>query len=589
MFSTCKKIYSLLSEKERRRAWFILCLMLIGMILETLGIGLVIPVIAILTDANLDENYPELSDFIETLGFDDRADLVIISMLALICLYLLKNTFLVFQVFMQMKYAFTIRANFSQRLFSHYLHMPYSFHLQHNSSKLIWNILNGVSTLSEQGVIQSMFLITECLVLISFSVFLLLIEPVGALLIIVLLGSVVYLYTSWSKKYLVSWSNRTRKHDGFRLQHIQQGLGSVKEIKILGREQGFLELFGEHNRAASDIQIKQSTFRQTPRFMFEILAISAMVVLVITMLLSGRDYSTITPVLGVFAAATFRLMPSANRMLSAIQSLRFSEPIVDAIHAEFATLADNKFLAKVTEEKSFKSSIALESVCFRYPGENKDTLKDISLEIKQGESVGFIGPTGSGKSTLIDLLLALTEPRLGSIKIDGCDLKNVASSWQQQIGYVPQSIYLTDDTIRCNIAFGVPEKDIDDDAVVRALRMSRLLDFVQSLEAGMETIVGEQGVRLSGGQRQRVGLARALYHDPDVLVFDEATSALDVQTEKEIVSEIQTFKGQKTLLVIAHRLTTVENCDCIYQLESGRISNQGSPAELLGGINAENS
>jgi len=316
-----------------------------------------------------------------------------------------------------------------------------------------------------------------------------------------------------------------------------------------------------------------------PRLALEWLAIFGLAALILGMVVQGRALADAAPIIGAFAAAAFRLMPSLNRILGSIQTLRYMSPVIDILHQQVQWHFGRAF-ESLTQLK-FGRCIHFENVSFSYKPESGSVLRQVSLMIQKGKTVGFIGASGSGKSTLIDVLLGLLQPECGRVLVDGRDVQENLSAWRAMIGYVPQFIYLTDDTLRRNIAFGVPDDQIDHSAVVDAIKVAQLEAFVADLPEGIDTLVGEQGVRLSGGQRQRIGIARALYRNPDVLVFDEATSALDNKTEQEVMRPIVAMHGLKTIVLIAHRLSTVEHCDYIYKLEAGRIVAEGSPEEIL--------
>jgi ABC-type multidrug transport system fused ATPase/permease subunit len=329
----------------------------------------------------------------------------------------------------------------------------------------------------------------------------------------------------------------------------------------------------------------QAALQQFPRLWLELLAIGGLALLVTSMLAQGRDMVSIVPTLGLFAVAAFRLMPSVNRVLAAVQSLRYAHVVIDTLYEEFKLDVPepvaNQANGVTHPVSAFKAEIHLSILGYTYPNATLPAISDISITIQKGQSAGFIGPSGAGKSTLIDVILGLLPPSSGQVLVDGQDIGKNLRAWQDQIGYVPQMIYLTDDTLRRNVAFGLPDGQIDDTAVRRAIRDAQLEEFVASLPDGIESKVGERGVRLSGGQRQRIGIARALYHNPSVLVLDEATSALDSETEVDVMQAITALKGNKTILIVAHRLSTVKNCDQLYQLEHGKLVAYGTAMEIL--------
>jgi ABC-type multidrug transport system fused ATPase/permease subunit len=361
------------------------------------------------------------------------------------------------------------------------------------------------------------------------------------------------------------------------MQHLRQGLGGAKDVKLLGREATFLDAFQTHNVRSAQVNQYQAMTQMLPRLWLELLAVAGLATLVVAMLAQGREMTAVMPTLGLFAAAAFRLMPSVNRVLNSLQVLRYCMPVVDVLHEELK-LAPPEPPTRSGKSPSLMSEIRLDDVEFTYPTGATPALSGVSLAVRKGESVGFVGPSGSGKSTLVDIVLGLLTPDTGTVLVDGADIQGDLRAWQDQIGYVPQSIYLTDDTLRRNVAFGLPDDAIDEAAVRRAIRAAQLEEFVASLPLGFDTLVGEQGVRLSGGQRQRIGIARALYHDPAVLVLDEATSALDTATEKGVIEAVTALHGRKTVLIVAHRLSTVAHCDRLFRLEQGRVVAETAPS-----------
>lgn len=569
-FSTPRKIWSLLTSAQRRRAATLLGLMFVGMVLETLSVGLVIPAIALLTQHDFVHNYPALQPVVDALGNPSQRSFVVGGMLLLVGAYLIKVVFLALLAWWQMRFAFGVQSQLSQRLFSVYLRQPYTFHLQRNSAQLIRNVINEVSLFIGNGILPGIMLITESLVLMGLCSLLLIVEPVGALIVVSVLGTAAWGFHRLTRGRIAHWGEARQYHEGLRIQHLQQGLGGAKEVKLLGREADFLEQYRVHNAQSAHVGQLQSTLQQLPRLWLELLAISGLAILVISMLMQDRALAAILPTLGLFAAAAFRIMPSVNRMLTAVQSLRYGLPVFDILHSEFNLAVPE--VAKVHSPISpLCHVLELSQVTFSYPGATEPALKNISLAIRRGESVGFVGTSGAGKSTLVDILLGLLIPDTGQVRLDGKDIQENIRNWQDQIGYVPQSIFLTDDTLRHNVAFGLANEHIDDGAVARAIQAAQLEEFVASLPQGLDTLVGERGIRLSGGQRQRIGIARALYHDPAVLVLDEATSALDTATELGVMQAVTALQSSKTLLIVAHRLSTVEHCDRLYHLERGII------------------
>jgi ATP-binding cassette, subfamily B, bacterial PglK len=561
----------------------LLILMLIGMALETLGVGLVIPALALLTQSDIAHTYPVLTPILHALGNPSQQKLVIGGMLMLVSVYLIKTLFLAFLAYRQTRFAYGVQAQLSQRLYAVYLCQPYTFHLQRNSAQLIRNVTGEVSMFTNSAIMPGLMLLTEVLVLIGLCTLLVVVEPLGALIVVTVLGTAGWGFYRMTRGRIVRWGKARQYHEGLRIQHLQQGLGGAKDVKLLGRESDFLEQYRTHNVQSARVGQLHNTLQQLPRLWLELLAITGLAILVFVMLAQGRALGTVLPTLGLFAAAAFRFMPSANRVLSAVQSLRYGLPVIDTLRKELS-LAIPGMLNHHNSIKYFSKELELNQVTYTYPGATEQSLKEVSLVIKHGESVGFIGTSGAGKSTLVDILLGLLTPEKGKVLVDGRNIHENLRNWQDQIGYVPQSIFLTDDTLRRNVAFGLSNEQIDDTAVQRAIKAAQLEDFIVHLSDGLETVVGERGIRLSGGQRQRIGIARALYHDPAVLVLDEATSSLDTATERDVMYAVNALQGSKTIIIVAHRLSTVEHCDRLYRIEQGRVAAEGASADVLSAI-----
>lgn len=560
----------MLTPAERRSAVALLGLMLIGMVLETLGVGLIVPTLALVTQRDFAVHYPALQPVFQILDNPSQQSLIIGGMLALVVTYIVKATFLAFLAWRQTRFLFGMRARLSQQLFTVYLCQPYTFHLQRNSAKLVTNAVTEVVQFIHSGMIPGMLLLTESLVVIGLCSLLVVVEPVGAVIVLSVLGAVSFGFYRLTRSRITRWGKARQQHDSLSMQHLQQGLGGVKEAKLLGRERDFLTQYRIHSTESARVGGLMYTLQQLPRLWLEVLAISGFAILVISMLAQGRALEAVLPTLGLFAASAFRLMPSINRVLGAVQSLRYGLPVIDVLHKELS-LVIPKTVDTQRSAMPFHGILEVSRVTYAYPGSAEPALKDISLVIQPGESVGFVGASGAGKSTLVDILLGLLTPSTGEIRVGDKDIHENLRNWQDQIGYVPQSIFLTDDTFRRNVAFGLPNEQIDDAAVRRAIRAAQLEEFANSLPDGLETLVGERGVRLSGGQRQRIGIARALYHDPAVLVLDEATSALDPVTEESVMQAITALQGAKTIIIVAHRLSTVAHCDRLYRLHEGGV------------------
>jgi ABC-type multidrug transport system fused ATPase/permease subunit len=566
------KMWSMLSTSKQRAAVALLFLMIIGMVLETIGVGLIVPLIVVLLQDDIATKYPIIQPVIDYLGNPSQNMIIVYSMLFLLGVYTVKNLFLVVLEWRKRHFAYTIRTYLAYKLFNNYLHQPYTFHLQHNSAQLIRNISGEVSLLISYGLNSVLTVFTEGLVLLGVLGMLIVVEPVGAILVIGVVGlsSVGFHWLLRSK--VVRWGKDRQYYDGMIIQHLQQGLGGVKDVKIFGREESFLNGFDLHNKKSAKIAQWEQTLQVMPRLWIELVAVVGLVILVLSVISKGdENANNIVPILGLFAAAAFRLLPSLSRIMSALQAFRFSVPVIETLNKDLNLQLPVRKLQAVEHQGSFHEKIKLANVDYTYPSASTKTLMDISITVNHNESVGLIGTSGAGKSTLVDVILGLLTPDSGKVIVDKNDIANNTRDWQNQIGYVPQSVYLTDSSLKNNVAFGVVDNEIDEDAVWRAIQSAQLGDFVASQPEGLEVIVGERGVRLSGGQRQRIGIARALYHNPSIIVLDEATSSLDIKTEQGVMETINALHGRKTLIIIAHRISTVEHCDRLYRLENGRV------------------
>jgi len=574
------KLWHLLAPKQRRTAFALLMLMLVGMVLETLGIGLVIPALALMTQTDLAAKYPMLTPGLVRLGNPSHEHLVVAGMLTLFGIYLVKAIFLAFLAWRQATFVFRLQADLSQRLFAGYLRQPYAFHLQRNSAQLIRNTINQVGD-NANAVQQALTVITEVFVLFGITALLLSVEPLGTLLVMSALALAGWGFNRVTGTQVYRWGEARQHHEQLRLQHLLQGFGGAKDVKLLGREDDFLAKYWLHNSASARIGMLQASLQALPRLWLELLAVAGMAALALTMIAQGKPVEALLPTLGLFAAAAFRLIPSVNRVLGAVQGMRFSLPAIDSVFGEFQLLDVSKVPLR-GRSLPFKHALTLDLVSFKYLSADVQALREVTLSIPKGCSVGVIGGSGAGKSTLVDIILGLLVPTSGAVMIDGVDIQTNVRGWQDLIGYVPQSIFLTDDSLRRNVAFGLPDDQIDERAVLRAVSAAQLDDLVRELPQGLGTLVGERGVRLSGGQRQRIGIARALYHNPPVLVLDEATSSLDTATERGVMDSVTALHGEKTVIIVAHRLSTVEHCDRLYRVEHGKVVEQGTCAELLG-------
>jgi ABC-type multidrug transport system fused ATPase/permease subunit len=561
--------WQILPKKFHQQTFVILALTLIGTILETVGIGLVIPAIALMADPNIAEKYPVLVPLFEVLGNPSHVELVIYGVALLLGAYVIKALYLAFLSWKQSQYIYDIKAHLSQSLFERYLRSTYEFHLQQNTGHLIRNITSEVEQLAGRVLIPGVLLVSELMVIAAITALLFVIQPFGALVLFAVMGTAIFGFQHITQNNLKKWGLERQRYEGYRIQKAQEGLGGIKDVKLLGKETNFIHNYGKHTLNASQVERKQYALSNIPRLWLETVGVLGLTLLVVVALQKTASPSDIIPIIGLFAAAAFRVLPSASRILSSIQSLKYADAAIGLILKDFELKQDSS--SQKDPSFKFNKQIELRNVSYSYPNASSHSLSSVSFAIQKGDSVGLIGTSGAGKSTLVDVLLGLISPSSGGVFVDGININESMRSWQNLIGYVQQSIFLTDDTLRRNIAFGLNDDEIDNGLVMQAVKAAQLEEFVQDLSEGINTYVGERGVRLSGGQRQRIGIARALYHNPPVLVFDEATSALDNETEAEVMESIQSLKGTRTMFIIAHRLSTIDHCDKVFKLERGQI------------------
>ncbi|MCT7961897.1 ABC transporter ATP-binding protein/permease [Laspinema sp. D1] len=582
-----QKLLYLFTPRERWQIAGLFLLVLIGAGFETLGVGLVLPFIFLIENPQRVEESGLLRWVYLIVGGPDIRQFLIWTGMGLMGIYIIKNAYLTGLTYLQCRFICDKQVKLCSRLFQAYLYSPYTFHLQRNSAELIHNISSETAALFGNILTPGLLAITEITILASIAFLLLLVEPVTFLMAAGVLSLATVSFYRLVRIKLSHIGKARQYHQGQVIQTINQGLAGVKETKILGREQFFLEAYNTHNISANRSWQYFQVVNQLPRFFIETIAVVGLMLIFVLVLAQGRDLSAVLPTLSLFAAAAFRLMPSINRILNSVITIRFSSHSVHVIHNEFRELKSLLECPQVASSSKLidpntvlKPAIELRNVVYRYPGASNNSLNGVSLTIPKGKSVGFVGSSGAGKTTIVDVILGLLPPTQGQVLVEGRDIYDDLSAWQRLIGYIPQTIYLCDDTLRNNIAFGIPADEINENWIESALISAQLTELVASLPEGLDTLVGERGVRLSGGQRQRVGIARALYHNPEILVMDEATAALDNQTEAGVMEAVEKLSGEKTLIMIAHRLSTVKNCDCLYFMSQGQIVDSGTYDEL---------
>jgi len=577
------KRMGILFQKEDHLNFFFLSLgILINSFMEVLGISLIVPFISLLAHPEMLEKNMILHKVYQIFSFHSFLQFMIVLDIVIIVVFILKNTGLFLLAFMQSRFILNKQTYLCARLFKAYLLSPYSFHLQRNLGQF-QEKLKAVEQLMQVGVLSILIVLTEGLLVTCLFFILIRTNPLLTIVAMAVLTGGLAIYFYFLKDKMHRWGEINNHHFALLWQQINQGLGSIKESKLLGKELFFVKNYRYHVHQVGVQQSKAELVSKSPRLFIETTVVALVMVSMAICLLSGQAPGTVFATISVFALVTLRLMPSLTRISSSWGGLKFFMPSFDAIYDDLVIC--EKLESQQRGRMSgaplvFHKEIKLDNVVFYYEKSETPALDKISLTILKNSVVGFIGPSGAGKTTVIDIILGLLEPSSGKIMVDGMDIHSHLRSWQTTIGYIPQIIYLCDDTIRNNIAFGLEPQEISDEKVWHVLRLAQLDEFIRSLPEGIETTVGERGIRLSGGQRQRIGIARALYHDPQVLVMDEATAALDNETERLFMKALFDLSKEKTIIIIAHRLTTVQQCDKIFFLKEGHLVSEGRYNDL---------
>ena len=571
MLGTFKKINFLITKIQKKRLIVLIILLFIGMVMEVFGLGILIPTLSIILDPEKIEKTP----FIYSIRtyFSEFSDQIFVFLFlgSIVLIYFLKSIFVIFLTYKQNRFLNNITSSISNNLFASYLSKPYDFHLRRNSSELIKNIQIEMNYFYA-FLLALINIFVESGFVFSVLITLIYIEPFGAICIGVFYGLLSLIFFQFTKRKLKQWGELRKELDVKISKLTLEGLGGIKELLVFGKVNFFINEYTKKNFSRARLNANHGTVSQIPRFYLEFISITGLVTFIIILLATGSDTLSLITVLGVFVAGTFRMIPSLNRIIASSQSIKYYRPSLEIIFNEIYSNKQIIISDKPNNDFNFKNQIKFDNVNFSFsPG--IPILTNINIEISKGQTIGIIGESGTGKSTFVDLLIGLHKPTKGNIYIDGIKDFQFNQSWRKKIGYVSQSIYLLDDSIKNNIAFGFLEKEIDFVRINKIIKNVQLEDFINTLELGVDTKVGERGIQLSGGQRQRIAIARALYNDPELLIFDEATAALDTQTENDIINAIYELKGEKTIVMIAHRLSTLNRCDQIYEIKKGNLNN----------------
>lgn len=569
------KLRYIFNHKEKVQLLGILVVVVIGSFMELLGVSVFMPFIQILLDPTSIQTNELLNYFYTMFGFSTVEGYLSAIAIMICFVYLFKNIYLTFMQNTMLSFSYRTRMNLATRLLTTYMSQPYTFHLGKNIAELQRNLQYDAGQFMIL-VNSSLQLAAECAVIGCLGLYLFHTSHSITIVIMVLLAICVGLFFVISKKVSTRLGRENEENNAKLYQWINQSLGGIKEVKVLNREGFFVNSYKRVYKRLIKGAKNNEIIAAVPKYIVETVCMIGMLIAIIIKMYYGRnDFQAFVVQLSAFAVAAFRLLPSVGKVNAYINSVMYSKSSLDLIYDDLKEIENCKMLdfkeGIEIEKWSLKDKIELKDIAYHYPDSEKLVLSNVSFSINRGETIALIGSSGAGKTTLADILLGLLQPVKGTILADGKDIYENMDAWHRMLGYIPQTIYLSDDTIRNNIAFGIKEEDIDDAAINEALKKAQLYDFVQTLEKGLDTFVGDRGVRLSGGQRQRIGIARALYYNPEILILDEATSALDNETETAVMEAIESLKGMKTMVIIAHRLTTLRNADVIYEVAEGSV------------------
>lgn len=572
-----KTLWQMLDREHKRFSVLILFLAFIGTIIEMVGLGLIIPLIHVMTVDDISSLKIPIAGVNEFLLGFQKEEVIGLILLGMVGVFVVKTIYFTFLTWLQSSFTFSLQAVFSKKLLESAMKRDWLAYQKNNSSYYIQNTNNEVVILVQQVYSAAITFLIHIMMLGIYAALLLAVEPYGTMVIAVAIGIALFVFLYLSRLRIAIWGNKRQALEKSRLQTLQQVLGSVKDIKIRESDDFFLGQFDAYNQRLKHIGRWQNTLRLFPRYFFELLAVIGLAAAIVVMMKMGKPMADITPIIALFAAIFIKLMPAVNSILVSVHAIRYYDPTINTIQKELLVKYPTIKKGASTQKNIFeKAHIKIQDVSFQYPEKDAAALKNINIDIPHGKSVGIIGKSGAGKSTLIDVILGLLKPDSGVVHVNEKNIAKHLKSWQRQIGYVPQSIYLFDDTLRRNIAFGVDDKDIDEAALNSAVEQAQLGTLVANLPEGLDTIIGEDGGRLSGGEKQRIALARALYPNPSILLLDEATSSLDSQTEADVMRAVQSLKGGRTILIVTHKMSAIEDCDMVIKIEKSTIVSSSS-------------
>lgn len=583
--SMLQKISYMFDRKQKRQMAGLAVLILIGGVLETLGVSMMLPVVQVIMnpDAFMANKY--VSRIVEFLHIESGKQLIIFMLAALIALFIIKNAYLLFQTYVQNTFVTRNRNRMISRVMREFLNRPYEEYLGADIPT-VFRLTDSDIPNAFQLILEMIQMLTEIVVSVFICCALVIVSPAMSIFIVVIFLGMTLIITKVLKPRLNEIGRKNQAIQSRIAKWRIQSIYGLKDVKVLHREEFFVRNYYESGAIGANVARNYAVLNNMPRLLIETVFIAAMLLFIMIYMLRGGDITVLIPQISAFAVAAIRVMPGTSRINTYLSQIAYAQPCLDYLYenltAEMKSDVNGSVTGLTAEKQDENASarkplelndkIVLDHISFTYPNTEKPIFTDAHMEVKKGQSVGIMGPSGAGKSTIVDILLGLLHAQEGTITCDGINIFDNYPSWLGKIGYIPQAIYLVDESIRDNIAFGIDADKIDDKRIWEVLEEAQLKEFVEELPERLDTTIGDRGVRISGGQRQRLGIARALYHNPEILVFDEATSALDGDTEKAVMDAVNSFHGRKTMVIIAHRLNTIAKCDVIYKVENEKIT-----------------
>lgn len=566
----------ILTTSQKRWGVVVVIMTLLGAICETLGVSVILPLVQVMIAPQQLRGNVLVARFIHIMNLNSDSSLIWAIGIAVISVYLVKNLFLTLLSYVRVKYACKVQRELSIEMLDAYMKRGYVFFLNAGTGDLMRGMLNSITN-TYTGLYQIFKLFAEAMTIAFICIYIMISDLTMAVCVIVLAGICLLIVVFGCQKWVKRCGEIFYKYNGQINQALIQTFQSIKEILVMHRQEYFIDSYKNKYQKQQKGFIGQTVAAESPAYIIEAICVGGLIIAVCLKAIDADNAAILVPQLATFAVAAFRILPSLGRISSSFNQFIFCIPGINDTYDNFKEVRENKKNFEREEKKlnvkgknNFSDRVSVENITWKYPGADNNVLENVSFDIKKGQAVAFVGKSGAGKTTLADVILGLLVPQSGCVKIDGINIEEIPEERSKLVGFVPQNVNLLDDTVRRNVAFGIKDEEIDDELVWKALEQAQLKDVIEESPNGLDTEIGERGIRFSGGQRQRFAIARALYNDPDILILDEATSALDTETETAVMEAIDALQGQKTLIIIAHRLTTIRNCDVIYEIEDGK-------------------